>query len=40
LPPDGERLGPKRLEDAAWQEMALDGEGVLDGGVDREEALR
>jgi len=39
LPPDSKRLGPKLPEDAARQEMALDVEGVLDGGVDREEAL-
>ena len=39
LLPDGKRLGPKRLEDVAWQKMALDIEGVLDGGVDREETL-
>ena len=40
LPPDSKRLGPKRLEDGARQKMALDVEGVLDGGVDRQEALR
>ena len=39
LPPDNKRLGSKRFEDAAWQKMALDVEGVLDGGVDREVAL-
>ena len=39
LPPDSKRLGSKTLEDAAWQEVALDVEGVLDGGVDRQEAL-
>ena len=39
LPPDDKRLGPKRLEDSARKEMALDVEGVLDGGVDRQEAL-
>jgi hypothetical protein len=39
LPPDSKRLGPKRLEDVAWQKMALDIEGVLDSGVNREEAL-
>ena len=39
LPPDSKCLGPKRLKDTAWQEVALDIEGVLDGGVDREEAL-
>ena len=38
-PPDDKRLGPKRLEDAAREEMALDIEGVLDGGVNRKEAL-
>ena len=37
--PDIKRLGSKTLEDAAWQEVALDVEGVLDGGVDRQEAL-
>jgi hypothetical protein len=39
LPPDYKRLGPKRLEDAARKEMALDVEGVVDSGVDRQEAL-
>ena len=39
LPPDSKRLGPKRLEDAARQQVALDIEGVLDSGVNREEAL-
>ena len=39
LPPDDKRLGPKRLEDAARKEVALDVEGVLDSGVDRQEAL-
>ena len=39
LLPDSKRLGTKILEDAAWQKMALDVEGVLDGGVDREETL-
>jgi hypothetical protein len=36
---DGKRLGPKRFEEAAWHEMALDIEGVLDGSVDCQEAL-
>ena len=35
LPPDDKSLGPKRFEDAAWQQVALDIEGVVDGGVDR-----
>ena len=39
LPPDDKSLGPERLEDAARPEVALDIEGVLDGGVDRSEAL-
>lgn len=39
LLPDGKRLSPKHFEDAAWQEMALDVEGVLDGGVDCQETL-
>jgi hypothetical protein len=39
LPPYSKRLGAKRLEDAARQEVALDVEGVLDGGVDCQEAL-
>ena len=39
LLPDGKRLGSKGLEDSAWQKMALDVEGVLDGGVDRQEPL-
>ncbi len=39
VPPNVKRLGPKLPEDAARQEMALDVEGVLDGGVDRQEAL-
>ena len=39
LLPDSKRLGPKRLEDGARQKMALDVEGVVDGGVDRDEAL-
>jgi hypothetical protein len=39
LPPDDKRLGPKRLEDAARKEVALDVEGVLNSGVDRQEAL-
>jgi len=39
LLPDSKRLGPKRLEDGARQKMALDVEGILDGGVDRQEAL-
>ncbi len=39
LPPDSKRLSPKTLEDAAWQEVALDVESVLDGGVNRQEAL-
>ena len=39
LLPDRKRLGTKILEDAAWQKMALDVEGVLDGGVDRQETL-
>jgi hypothetical protein len=39
LPPDDKGLGPKRFEDAARQEVALDIEGVLDGGVDRQETL-
>jgi len=39
LPPDDKSLGPKRFEDAARKEVALDIEGVLDGGVDCEEAL-
>ena len=39
LLPDSKRLGTKILEDTAWQKMALDVEGVLDGGVDREETL-
>ncbi len=39
LLPDSKRLGTKILEDTAWQKMALDIEGVLDGGVDREETL-
>ena len=37
--PDRKRLSPKNLEDAARQKMALDVEGVLDGGVDRQETL-
>ena len=37
--PGSKRLGPKRLEDAARKKVALDIEGVLDGGVDRQEAL-
>jgi hypothetical protein len=39
VPPDRKRLGPKRLEDAARQQVALDIEGVLDSGMNREEAL-
>ncbi len=39
LLPDRKRLGTKILEDAAWQKMALDVEGVLDGSVDRQETL-
>ncbi len=39
LLPDSKRLSTKVLEDTAWQKMALDVEGVLDGGVDREETL-
>ena len=39
LLPDSKRLSPKRFEDAARQEMTLDIEGVLDGGVDRQETL-
>ncbi len=39
LLPDRKRLGTKNLEDAASQKMALDVEGVLDGGMDREETL-
>ncbi len=39
LLPNSKCLGTKILEDAAWQKMALDVEGVLDGGVDREETL-
>ncbi len=39
LLPNSKRLGTKILEDAAWQKMALDVEGVLDGGVDREKVL-
>ena len=39
LPPDSKRLGPKCLEDGARQKMALDVKGVLDGGMDRQEAL-
>jgi hypothetical protein len=39
VPPNVERLGPELFEDVARQEMALDVEGVVDGGVDREETL-
>jgi hypothetical protein len=39
LLPDRKRLSTKILEDAAWQKMALDVEGVLDGSVDRQETL-
>jgi hypothetical protein len=39
LLPNSKRLGTKILEDTAWQKMALAVEGVLDGGVDREETL-
>ncbi len=39
LLPDRKRLSTKFLEDAAWQKMALDVEGVLDGSVDRQETL-
>lgn len=39
FPPDSKRLGPKRFEDAAWQEVALDVEGIVDSGVDRQKAL-
>ena len=39
LLPDRKRLSTKILEDAAWQKMALDVEGVLDGGMDRQETL-
>ena len=37
--PDCERLGAKRLEDSARQKMTLDVEGVVDGGVNRQEPL-
>ncbi len=37
--PNRKRLGTKILEVAAWQKMALDVEGVVDGGVNRQEAL-
>ncbi len=37
--PGSKRLGTKRLEDAARQKMALDVEGVVDSGVDRQETL-
>ncbi len=39
LVPDRKRLGSKRLEDVARQQAALDIEGVLDSGMDRQEAL-
>jgi hypothetical protein len=39
LLPDDKRLGPKRLEDAARQQVALDIEGVLDSGMNRQEVL-
>jgi len=39
LVPDSKRLGSKRLEDMARQQVALDIEGVLDSGIDRQEAL-
>ncbi len=39
LLPDRKRLSTNFPEDAAWQKMALDVEGVLDGGVDRQETL-
>ena len=39
LLPDSKRIGTKILEDVAWQKMALDVEGVLDGGMDRQETL-
>ena len=39
LPPDSKGLGPKFLEDGARKKVALDVKGVLDGGVDRQEAL-
>ena len=39
LLPDRERPGAKLLEDAARQKMTLDVEGVVDGGVDRQEPL-
>ena len=39
LPPYSKGLAPKRLEDAARQEVALNEEGILDGGVDSHEVL-
>jgi hypothetical protein len=39
LIPDRERLGSKLFEEAAVQKMALDVEGVVDGGVDRQKPL-
>ena len=39
MPPDGKCLSSKRVEDAARQEVTLDVEDVLDGGVDRQETL-
>jgi len=30
---------PELLVDAAWEELALDGEDVLDGGLDGKKAL-
>ena len=37
--PNVKRLGPKFLEEAARQQVALDIEGVLNRGVDCEETL-
>ena len=39
LPPDGKGLGAKLFEYGARKKVALDVEGVLDGGVYRQEAL-
>ena len=39
LPPNSECLGPEALVDATAEKVALGIEGVVDGGMDREEAL-
>ena len=39
FPPDVKRGFPELLVDAAWDEMTLDGEDVLNSGLDGKKAL-